>query len=240
MWRVFIGLLIGGGVMVYFGYTGYRVSQGTSSEPALIELADLEKNMAANAGDLDNPYIRIGKHWGEFPLGIYEWEGRENEQVSAVSKVNHFYYPLTSYNHPYNKEWEKVNAKYGDKKIPDSEVPRLKYFAVLVKTEQYSTVGAIPNEPRERATLDGLVINRIDSLDGDEKALIRSDFPNIDFDKVLILEEGRKPQSVTLSLVLMLGGIGLIIGRVVLGLKIKARGSNKAARPIPQPAIAPT
>ena len=90
------------------------------------------------------------------------------------AKVNHCYYTIFSLEHPI---------------LPSEELDgSADNFAVQVKTNNFSTVGSIPNDIAEIASIKGLVINRISSLDSEEKSLVNQSFPGADLDKVLILE----------------------------------------------------
>ncbi len=69
--------------------------------------------------------------------------------------------------------------------------------------------------------LPGMVINRIASLGSEEKKFLHESYPGVDFDKCLIIEEGRKPSSADAitaynggGVLLLLGGIGLIVKRL--------------------------
>ena len=78
---------------------------------------------------------------------------------------------------------------------PGVEMPVIDTFAVLVKTEKFDTVGDLPETFDRASSIEGLIINEIDSLDDDEEKLIQQSFPSLDLDEVLILEEDRKPAS---------------------------------------------
>jgi hypothetical protein len=82
---------------------------------------------------------------------------------------------------------------------------------VIVKTKH------APNEDqlaalRARTQLDGLVVNRIEALDADERELLHQDYPGIDFDKCIILEEGRQPSDGAMLFLLGGGGLALLLG----------------------------
>jgi len=59
------------------------------------------------------------------------------------------------------------------------------------------------NQPK----LQALVINKIASIGSKERDLLKPTYPSIDFDKCLIIEEGREPAG-RLKLLAMLGGGG--------------------------------
>lgn len=92
-------------------------------------------------------------------------------------------------------------------------------FTVLVKTKRFSTIGAIPEQFSLEDQVQGLVVNQIASLKDDEKNLITSQFPAVNIDKVLILDDGRRP-SVLIGLAMLLGGL-VLSGGSVAGLFMK-------------------
>jgi len=99
-------------------------------------------------------------------------------------------------------------SEYGGlENVPDSVPnPEIEHFAALVKTKRFKTVGSIPDDLEDETSVQGLVINRIKSLKGEEAKLIEETFPEIDLDKVLLLEHNRKPASLTKSLGMTFGG----------------------------------
>ena len=60
-----------------------------------------------------------------------------------------------------------------------------------------------------RTQMQGLVVNRIESLGKDERELLVEDYPGIDFDNCIIFEEGRKPSDGTM--IFLMGGGGLAL-----------------------------
>src|SRR5262249_23115044 len=82
--------------------------------------------------------------------------------------------------------------------------------------------------------VQGLVINVVSPLSSKEKDLIRDSFPSINFDKLLILEEGRTPTSALWSTSLIFGGIAVLLGGIgLLGLGFIGGISGKSASTAP-------
>jgi hypothetical protein len=90
--------------------------------------------------------------------------------------------------------------------------PDIGTFAVLVKTKRFGTIGGIPDDLDRSEGVTGMVVNKVSSLGTDEANLVRQNFPSIDLNKVLILEEGRRPSPIILSFGMMLGGAVLSVG----------------------------
>ncbi|HVS35299.1 MAG TPA: hypothetical protein VMS17_06925 [Gemmataceae bacterium] len=63
-----------------------------------------------------------------------------------------------------------------------------------------------------RTQLEGMVVNRIESLGSDEKNFLLKDYPDIDFDTCIILEEGRKPSNSAMLFLMGGGGLALLLG----------------------------
>ena len=183
MFRVKIIMVVVGGVLGYMGFQEFLVSRGTSVEPAAVDLSKLEAGEA-----VPNNHVRIGEHIAVYAGCVYEYEQSKYESgdPNSSTKVTHLFYPIIS----------KTQAAKG-----------IDNFAVMVKTNQFKTIGAIPKSDFSEVTsIQGLIINEIDGLDSKEKDLVRSNFASIDFDKVLILEANRQPASLVKSLGMTLGG----------------------------------
>ena len=65
---------------------------------------------------------------------------------------------------------------------------------------------------RRRTRIQGLVVNRIEELGTEEKNLLRQDYPGMDLDKCLILEEGRQPSGFGAVFLMGGGGLALLLG----------------------------
>ena len=174
-------------------------SSGTSREAKQVELAELEQGEAPT-----NTHLRISSHLALYGASVYEYEESKYSSgaPSGSAKVNHCYYPIYSVEHPV------MVAFANEEEIDEAQ---LGTFAVMVKTKRFKTVNSIPDGIDEAASVQGLVINRIGSLDSEEKKLVKQSFPTVNFDKVLILEEGRKPSSLLITLGMLLGGLALIV-----------------------------
>lgn len=231
--RLFLLIIAAGIVMMFFGGREFIVSYDTHSEPQHMELANLEQGIAP-----DNNYLELGRHWRLYSAIVYQYKRPKNasQEPKPDYRVTYAYYPIISDDHPFFNRLRELSAKYkGIKTIPNNEFPTLDEFAVLVKSNEFRTVGAIPDDWQEKEAIQGLVVNRITSLDEDEQRLIRENFPNLDFSKILILEEGREPASNRYSLGMMCGGLlGLLLGGglwIVTWHRSKTQGyiiSNKA------------
>jgi hypothetical protein len=207
MWRLWIALIVGGVMIFVFGFKETLVGVDASSKPVPVSLVDLEKGVAPPDNNL-----QVGPHVALYPVAVYEYEVPKHgsQQVNAGTTVNYAYYPIISNQHPFLKEITRLEKKHGSfEKIPETEFPSLEHFSVMVKTTMFRTVGQIPDAIVNTKSVQGLVINRIESLDAEEKRLIGESFPRINLDKLLLVEQGRTPTSSLLSIGVML--LGLIV-----------------------------
>jgi hypothetical protein len=173
---------------------------------------------ALEAGErVDNTHLKIGPHVACYPYAIYLYHRNEGDSSKPGPNVNvtHTFYPIISVSNPDVKALERQRQQ------TDGKVPPLSQCVVLVKTtRRFTTVGEVNSIAksgiRQEPAIEGLVVNDISSLTADEKALIQKKIPNIDFNKVLILEEGREPSSARSIFVRVAIGLALI-GLGVLG-----------------------
>ena len=110
MFRLKLGLIIGGLVLAYFGVQEFRLSMGTSTEAVQVDLAALEKGEA-----LENNHVLIGEHYADYAGCVYEYE-------EGNGRVTHTYYPVISENHSFFAGLDKLAEKYGNvNDAPESE-----------------------------------------------------------------------------------------------------------------------
>ncbi len=82
---------------------------------------------------------------------------------------------------------------------------------VIVKTTHVANEDQL-DALHARTQLEGLVVNRIESLGKDERDLLIQDYPGIDFERCIIFEEGRKPSDGTMIFLMGCGGLALLLG----------------------------
>ena len=198
MFRIKIAMIIGGGVLAFFGIQEFRVSSGTSSAPEEVQLLQLEGGQIP-----ENSHLKVGPHYAIYAGSIYEYEESKYSASSTPSnsaKVNVCYYPIVSKSHPFVEAVEREDDFFEFDQI-----------AGLVKTKRFKKIGSIPEDLlADESNVQGLVVNRVDSLDKEEKKLLKENFPKVDIDRVLILEEGRQPSSLLKSGGMIMGGLALI------------------------------
>ena len=206
-----LAMIVGGGFLAFMGFQEFKVSKGTAGGPAAVDLAALESGSV----EVTNPHVKVGPHMSAYWDCIYEYEQSKYDsgEPGPDAKVNYVYYPIISVEHPYVGEVAAFQEKYAevDQLPADALIPKISAPAIVVKTNVFKTIGEIPNDMLKTQALEGLVINRIASLKSEEEDLLRQGFGNFNAEKVLILEEGRKPASKGKSFGIMGGGGVLIL-----------------------------
>ncbi|MFO0969376.1 MAG: hypothetical protein U0793_27790 [Gemmataceae bacterium] len=221
MWRVILVVVIGGIAMVAYGVREYLLSKDSSAEPVAIAIEDLERGVP------DNPHCRLGPHFAVLDNVVYSEVKR-----SGSSSVEHAYYPVVSV-----ATLKDTVARLGLRKDdPAAGLALIQGLPVkiIVKTHRWKTVAEIRAEADRpesdfRNELVGMVVNRIDSVGSKEADLLKKATPNFDPATTIIIEEGRKPKSVALTLGLIIGGVVLVIGSFAVLLISRLR------RPSPEP-----
>ena len=209
MIRLYLGLIVLGGFLVYLGYQEFTLASKASPEPVLVEMASLE------AGEIpEERHLRIGQHWAVYPY----WVGYGEEDTDQLDYV---YYPIISEQHPFNLAVDAAIAEHGDGNVPPEEWPVFESCAVLVKTKDYARVGEVPDGWDQPDSVQGLVINGAHRFNQELGEILQTDFPKIDLDRVVVLERGRLPQPMTTTYAMMGGGALLVVAG--LGLIIRRR-----------------
>jgi hypothetical protein len=215
LFRLKLALIVVGCVLAFVGAREFIVSSGTTSKPATVQLADLESGAPP-----PNNHLQIGPHTALYPASVYAYEQAKNAEVrpGPESKVQYCFYPIISDAHPFHQALAKLEQKYGGlQNVPETEPePEIATFAVLVKTRRFPKIGAIPDAIANPDSVEGLVINQIDSLTTEESKLVQESFPRLDLTKVLILEEGRRPAPLYKSLGMVTGGAALVAAGAIM------------------------
>ncbi len=190
------------------GFQEMRLAQGADAEPAALTLEAIEQGV-----EVDNAHVILSEYIGVTDELIYYCTtSKYSQEIKETTKVDYTYTPLVSENHPFINKFIEVLNKYPEgEEVPESEYPKLNEFTVLLKSKRYETVADLPYEYLQDETAQGIFINKIESLDGEELNLLQGSFPDLDFDQVLILEEGREPASAGSFIGMMAGGVVLSI-----------------------------
>lgn len=204
MFRIKAGLVLGGVFLIIFGVRDAWLNSSASSTPVPVDLAALE-----NGGKVENENVVIGPHVALFPYYVFE---TPSDSDYGDLPVNYCVYPIISIS---GGELERMAKHEG----PD--LPPLGNVAVLVKSKKYKRTSEIPESIEPRDSMQGLVINNINTLDNDMKDFIKKSYPNVNVDTVLVVEEGRSPNMI-LGALMAVGGIAMIGVGAALFLFVKS------------------
>jgi len=212
--RLAVLLVAMGGALSCLGAKEFSLCCGTSAQPVYVHLAQLEAGRAPPSN-----YLRIGPHIAIFPAAVYRYRCQEGTgRAAADASLLACYYPIVSSSHPFVLRLEQLQQRYGDlsRAARHTSLPELKQFAVLVKTARFGCPRHIPAGVQHHTGLCGMVINRVESLGPEEQQFLHASFPELQLDRVLIVEEGRTPSSVASCLAMMGSGVLLVLAGVRL------------------------
>jgi len=216
-------LLVVGVVLAVSGWRDLRVVRAATAEPVPIELAALEAG-----AELESTYVRLGPHVRLYPAAVRVVRSDrpiEGEPADDL-ELFHLYYPVLSPDHPFIRRWDELLAEYGNaERIPTEELPRLATFRVVVKSEEFAHVGSIPDDWVEAPALTGLVLDPDGPPAEEDREPILAGYPDVELDRLLVLEAGREPPGRTRTLGMLLGGVVLCIAGS-LGPRRSRRGAE--------------
>ena len=189
-------------VVAYMGVQELTLFLKAPDAPVEVALKDIEAK-----GEAPENWLTLSADLAVYDSIVYSYMGKEGDPEASIMYA---YYPLLPIDHPYFLNIIKMSDKYeeGDEIAPE-DIPVLENFTVLVKTEKWKKYKDMPQGIRSDLTIKGMIVNDLDPIKSDEVDLLKQSFPKLDLDKVLILEEGRTPGTITTPL-LMIGG-GLLV-----------------------------
>ncbi|MCA9794547.1 MAG: hypothetical protein KC910_22220 [Candidatus Eremiobacteraeota bacterium] len=211
MLRLILIIFVGAGMLIFHGVSEYKLAKGVSTTPETISLQELEKGVP------DNPYRTIEEH---VPMGagsIY-YGDRDSDSIDYA------YYPIFT-DAEIGEAVEKLAPKHGGDtdQITYAEAFTVLTPHVIVKTKRWHTKAALGkaiDDDKFPTKLTGMVINKVDSLSGDERRLLKENFAKLNVDQCVIFEEGRKPSSSSYAFGVM--AAGSLLGLLGLGVSASA------------------
>ncbi|MEM1296404.1 MAG: hypothetical protein AAGH89_13635 [Verrucomicrobiota bacterium] len=195
-----IGMFIVGIAVIFYGFSEFKLSKAASDEPTALELADIE----AGEADLSNAHVLIGSHVADYYECIFEYEG--GNEMKDTDKVTYAYYPILSNQHSYVVGMNQLFAQYPDGIPEEIALPDMGVISVLVKTEEFPTIGDIPEEMASEDQVQGLFVNKVEKLDQEEIDLLKESYPAIDPENILLLDKARTPTPTGVTFGIMGGG----------------------------------
>lgn len=178
MTRLKLVVLGVGAFLAWMGYQEWKLGSVAASAPQGITCAELEAS-----GPGDNAHVLLS----DFLLSeqAFVYEGYENS-----SRWNKIWIPAVPLGGAYHQQLLQYVDASG--RFTTDDLPLPTSFRVIVKSsrihdeQQLATVAGAD-------TLQGLIVNEVESLGSDERRLLAQSYPGIDLDSVYILEHGREP-----------------------------------------------
>ena len=118
--------------------------------------------------------------------------------------VNFAIYPIISRTNPFSEQTIRLWRKYGSlKAIPAEDWPRLERIRVFVRTNDFHSSGHLPPVWEFEPEAFGVLVPIASGLDSQTLVALKKNYPDINFDNVLLLQKNW-------------GGFGHAVGPVLL------------------------
>src|SRR5258708_4088833 len=168
--RLILLMIIGGVCLVGWGVDEFRKAPDGRSEPVKVELTELEKTGKAPA-----TYLEVGAHRSHLEQSLYYGDAKKD-------RIDWALYPI-------------VATTADDKPKDDKQKNAALHFVVMVKTTAYATQSAIPREIAAAQSVSGRVLSIATNFPASIADLVRSSYPGIDPDRLIIIDDGVSPSS---------------------------------------------
>lgn len=192
MVRLKLALIIGGGVLVFFGIQEWRLGSGCKAEAQKITCADLETR-----GPGDNAHVSLTDFFFSPKGYVYTFD--KNKPGGSWKEV---WIPAYRTGGDYHKAC--MEAAQSDKDLPAAPPVR-----ILVKSSHVSNEAGLV-ALGEKETITGVLINKIESMGSEERDLLKGSYPGSNLESCYILEEGRTPSGTGALMGYFLGGLALM------------------------------
>lgn len=202
--RFILALVVGGGVLLFIGIQEMRLRSAAKEEPQKIACAELAAN-----GPGENAHVLMG----DFILCdfAYVYEEKNNQWskvwVPAVPIGGAFHLKLLS--------------MLDEEGRLTGEVPPPTNVKVIVKSSSVDNEGEL-GVLAEKETLQGVIVNTIESLGSEEEKMLKESYPSVNFDECYILEVDRAPATFAKMAGFSVGGVLLMAGGGLLALRGRA------------------
>ena len=178
----------------------------------------------------------VGEGLRELRLG---WQAKLTPQAITCSQLIHSGYGDNAYVHMTNfhmhlesfvRKGQPGNPfSYETVWVPcDPDNEKLASVQLIVKSSQVHN----PKELKDLSNdsfIEGLIVNKIDSLNDKERAILQGHYGTFDVNNCLILEDQRTPKSAGIALVPLIGGLIVIAGALVWMFEGISHGGMKKA-----------
>jgi hypothetical protein len=192
--RILVGTAVLGAVLFFMGFQDWRLATKAQGNPQIITAAQLEANGPGN-----NAHIILSDFQMCEWSFVYETEGRNKEKWKWV------WLPVVPLDSPYVQQLQAM-AQAGQQNAP----PPPDHVRIIVKSNKAASEAGVHNMAMAN-TLQGMVINEIESLGGEERRLLSESYPGIDFSNCWIVQADRKPAGSAQVMALMGAGGTLVL-----------------------------
>lgn len=217
MIRFVLALMIGGGILFFFGYREMSLSNIADEKPQTITAAELIAN-----GPGDNAHVIVTDL---YVLDSYAYEGPQDKP----NKFDKVWVPAIAMDDPWVLKAESL-ALEAEERNPDnpdySALMNLSYpnnIKLVIYSKDLKSAGAV-DEFIQGSEVKGLIINEIEDLKGDELKNLKKGYPSLDAKNVLIIEHNRTPAGSGLVMLIMAGGAVLFLAGPGLLLMARKNG----------------
>ncbi len=190
MVRLKLALIIGGGVLVFFGIQEWRLGSGCKSEAQKIKCSDLEAK-----GPGENAHIILTDFCLPNSSIIYNKDTKSG-------KYTCIWVPAVPNEGDYVKQYREAMQAGTQPSGPTG-------IKVIVESKNVKNDAQL-DEFGNKTEIEGTIVNKIESLGSDERKLLVSSYPGSSIDACYILEEGRKPAGTGALAGFLLGGLALV------------------------------
>lgn len=192
MIRVSIALVVGGIFLTIFGYKENKLASMADTEPQTLTAAQLAAN-----GYGDNAHITLTDFWLLAKESVVEYpEGNESRYTKVWS-------PVISIDDPYTEQYLNADQNFSPSAYTGT-VAVILYSKDINDDAEFSSV-------MNSGSVQGMIINEIDQISGEELTLLQQGLPGLNANTVMVLEHNRKPKSGGMTVLMMGGGVLLIL-----------------------------
>lgn len=178
-----------GVILIVAGAMEFKLRLRSSSLPTQYSVASLE-----GGAEVTNLFGIIDSHYAVYPAMVIAYRTSDADaKPTGDDFVESIWYPIISDEHYTNR-------------TADSS------FRIIVRENvAVMKVRDLPAGVQHKAGRSGMFLDGFHALGGEERRLLQSAFPNVDFKRVLLFEIGRQPSSIASILGLLGGGLLLVI-----------------------------
>lgn len=208
MGRILIAMVIGGVALLFVGVQELRLTGIARPQAQTITCDALGKS-----GPGDNAHV-VMTDFLLSPAGFVYEGGQEASEYKTV------WIPALPLEGEYQRQLAGLVDEAGQ--LPDT-LPPPRDIRIIIKSSHLRSDDDIRNLPN---TIQGVVVNKVSKISGQELSLLRDSYPGIDFSTVWILDHNRMPASTAKTAALVGGGAALILIPAGVSLVMRLRKST--------------